>query len=206
MVLLPASHGAILFAVLPLATAVAAALRLGERPSMGFWVSALCGAALVLGFALMQGGGTVQIGDLLLLLSVVAGALGYAEGGRLAKEIGGWRVICWAVVLGGPISLLVLLLVDAPVLVDAPASAWFAFAYAAFVSQLLGFFVWYKALALGGVAKTGQIQLLMPFFSLLGAYLLLDESLSVAYFLFASAVMIAISINRKMPVRYSQQA
>ncbi len=200
MELLPASHGAILFAVLPLATAVAATLLLGERPSFGFWLTALVGGSLVLVFALIQSGGTLQAGDLLLLLSVLAGALGYAEGGRLAAEIGGWRVICWAVIVGAPSSLLVVILFVNPVEAQVPFSAWMAFGYVAFISQLVGFFAWYKALALGGVAKVGQIQLLMPFFTLLGAFLLLDEALSLTYFLFAGAVVAAIVLNRKMPV------
>lgn len=200
MTFLPAAHGAILFAVLPLTTAVAAALLLGERPSLGFWVSAFAGAVLVLVFSMIQGGGEPQIGDLLLILSVFAGALGYAEGGRLAVDIGGWRVICWAVLIGSPVALTVLLLFASPVVLDAPFSAWLAFAYVAFISQLAGFFVWYKGLALGGVAKVGQVQLLMPFFSLLGAFLLLGERLSPAYFVFAGAVVAMVALNRKMPV------
>jgi drug/metabolite transporter (DMT)-like permease len=94
-----ASHGAVLIGILPLATAAAGALRAGDRPSIGFWITAILGSAIVVSFAVIQGAGKLQSADLLLLVALLAGAVGYAEGGRLARELGGWQVICWALVL-----------------------------------------------------------------------------------------------------------
>ncbi len=197
---LPAAHGAILIALLPLATAVAARFRAGERPSPLFWVTALAGTALVAGFALGQGGGALQPGDLALLAAIVMGGIGYAEGGRLAAEMGGWRVICRALVLGAPVALILVLATASLPAAPVPASAWLALAYLALVSQLLGFFAWYQGLALGGVARISQLQLLMPFFALLGAAVLLGEPMVAGDYLFAAAVSVVILLNRRTAV------
>lgn len=197
---LPAAHGAILIALLPLATALAARFRTRERPSALFWLTALAGTLLVAGFALSRGGGALQGGDLLLLAAIVLGGIGYAEGGRIAAEIGGWRVICWALVLGSPVALL-MILVAAPLPVEpVPWRAWVSLGYLALFSQLLGFFVWYQGLALGGVARVSQLQLLMPFFTLLGAAALLGEAMEPVDYLLAGAVSVIVLINRKTAV------
>lgn len=199
---LPASHGAVLIALLPLSTAVAARFRTRERPSVEFWITALAGTLLVIGFALSQGAGSLRAGDIALLIAVLAGGLGYAEGGNLARQIGGWRVICWALVLSAPLALAaVLIFADFPVS-GTPVSAWAALAYVAMISQFLGFFLWYQALAIGGVARVSQLQLMMPFFTLLGAWVLLGESqaLSLHYLLFAAAVVSIVALNRRAPI------
>ncbi len=175
---LPASHGAVVTGLLPAVTAVMAVVRAGERPSKLFWGSCLVGVLAVLFFALSQGAGQLHPADLLLLLAVLLGGLGYAEGGRLAREMGGWRVICWALVLMAPFLVL-------PVLFSlhlhgnpAQPAAWFGFAYVCIVSMFLGFFAWYRGLAIGGVARTGQLQLLQPVLTLLWASLLLGENIT----------------------------
>src|SRR5689334_5723434 len=136
----PAAHGAIVIGLLPLATAFAAAVRGGERPSWQFWLASLAGSAIVIVFALVSGGGGLQMADLALLGAVAAGALGYAEGGRLARTLGGWQVISWALVLSAPF-------ISIPVGIAlwqhgaaAPPIAWLAFGYVAVISQFLGFF------------------------------------------------------------------
>lgn len=170
-----ASHGAVLMGILPLATAIAAFLRVGERPGGRFWISSIAGSATVAAFSLSSGSGEIEAADGALLLGVALAALGYAEGGRLAREIGGWQVICWSLVLAfpfivGPVAWLV-----ARHGIDAPASAWTGFLYLSFVSAFLGFFAWYHGLALGGVARVGQLQLLQPFFTFIAAALFLGE-------------------------------
>lgn len=199
---LPASHGAVLIALLPLSTAVAARFRTRERPSVEFWITALAGTSLVIGFALTQGAGSLQAGDVALLVAVMAGGLGYAEGGALARQMGGWRVICWALVLSAPFAFgAVAVFAEFPV-AETPLSVWAAFAYVAMVSQFLGFFLWYQALAIGGVARVSQLQLLMPFFTLLGAWVLLGEveALSLRYLLFAGMVVLLVALNRRAPI------
>jgi len=198
---LPASHGAVLVGVLPLATAVFAVLRGKERPSMGFWLMALAGTALVATFALRQGGGSLHQADLLMFGAVLLGALGYAEGGRLAQSMPGAQVISWALVLAAPFLLIPVISVAWPqraLMAQASTQAWLAFAYISVFSMLIAFFFWYRAMALGGVARVGQVQLLQPFLTLLGAAVLLGEALSVDSLLFAGAVIAVVAIGRKL--------
>ncbi|WP_257451366.1 EamA family transporter [Archangium lipolyticum] len=172
---MPASHGAVLVGLLPAATAVAAVFRARERPSWGFWLSALAGLGCVVGFALAQGAGRPTSGDALVLLAVAAGAVGYAEGGVLARELGSWRVICWALVLSAPFLAPVVALSLRPEMLSASPRAWLGLGYVSVVSMFLGFFAWYRGLALGGVARVSQLQLVQPLLTLLWCALLLGE-------------------------------
>ncbi|WP_292045689.1 DMT family transporter [Massilia sp. UBA6681] len=198
---LPASHGALLVGVLPLVTALYAALRGHERPSRGFWGMALLGSSLVVGFALAQGGGSLHPADLLVFGAVAAAAVGYAEGGRLARSLGGPETICWALVLAAPVLLPVLLWHGIPALGGVGTASWLGFAYVTAISMFIGFFFWYRGLALGGVARVGQVQLLQPFMSLVGAALLLGEALTLANCAFAPAVAAVVFAGRRMAVR-----
>lgn len=205
MAKLPAAHGAIVLGILPLATALVSALRNGERPTWGFWLASAAGSVVVVGFAVLQGAGSLQLEDVALLAAVIAAAFGYAEGGRLAVEMGGWQVICWALVLLAPFLALPMLLV---VMVHNPVasfSAWLGFGYVSVVSQLLGFFAWYRGLALGGVARISQIQLLQPFLTILAAALLLGEPLMPLSILAALLVLAIIALGRMAGIarRYS---
>jgi len=200
----PASHGAVLAGMLPLATALYAALRGFERPSKGFWLVALLGTGLVLVFALGQGGGALQRADLLMFGAVNAAAAGYAEGGRLARRLGGQEVICWALVLAAiPAALLLLTLPGDRLarLATAGPASWLAFGYVTVFSMFIGFFFWYRGLALGGVARVGQVQLLQPFLSLAGAAVLLGENLTMANVGFALAVIATVALGRHMQVQ-----
>lgn len=197
----PASHGAIVLGILPLATAMFAALRFGERPSAGFWIAAVVGSAIVVVFALSQGDGGLQMADLALLAAVVAAAMGYAEGGRLAQTMGGQQVIAWALLLSLPLLLPMTAWLGWRYGISASPKAWLGFAYVSLFSMFIGFFFWYKGLALGGIARVGQVQLLQPFMTLLGAALLLGEALAGRNLLFALAVLIVVGFGRKMAVR-----
>lgn len=198
---LPAAHGALLVGVLPLVTALYAALRGHERPSTGFWGMALLGSGLVVAYALVQGGGSLLPADLLVFGAVVAAAVGYAEGGHLSRSLGGPETICWALVLAAPVLLPVLLWHGLPALGGVGMASWIGFAYVTAVSMFVGFFFWYRGLALGGVARVGQVQLLQPFMSLVGAALLLGEALTWPNCAFALAVAAVVFGGRKMAVR-----
>jgi drug/metabolite transporter (DMT)-like permease len=201
---LPASHGAVLVGILPLATALLSALRGNEKPSAGFWAMALLGSAIVIGFALRQSGGSFHPADLLMFGAVALGALGYAEGGRLAQAMGGQAVICWALVLSAPLLAPLVLWLSWPQLgtiADAGARAWIGFAYVSVFSMFIGFFFWYRGMAVGGVARVGQVQLVQPFLTLVGAALLLGEPLEPINFVFAFAVIAVVAAGRKMQVR-----
>jgi drug/metabolite transporter (DMT)-like permease len=193
----PAAHGAVVVGLLPLATALTAAWLAHERPSRRFWASALFGSAVVVAFALWDGGGELQGADALLVAAVAAAAVGYAEGGRLARTLGGWQVICWALVLAAPAMLVPTLLVADARLLAAPASAWAGFAYVSGVSMFLGFFAWYRGLALGGIAAVGQVQLLQPFLTIAASALLLGERVGAATYVAAALVIASIAIGRR---------
>ena len=196
----PAAHGAVVLAILPLATAAAGAIVADERPSRGFWLAALAGSAAVAAFALREGAGSLHAADLALLAAVLCAAFGYALGARAAATLGSWQSISWSLV-----ACLPLLVAIAPFVMpdDAravPQSAWLGFAYVALVSQYLGFFAWYRGLAIGGIARVGQLQLLQPFMTILASAILLGEAVSLAMMAFAVVVVVIVAIGRAMPV------
>ncbi|GAB3543535.1 DMT family transporter [Noviherbaspirillum agri] len=197
----PASHGAVVVGILPLATALFGALRFGERPSAGFWIAAVIGSLIVIAFALMQGGGTLHFADFALLGAVAAAAMGYAEGGRLSQTMGGQQVICWALVLSMPVLLPITLWLGWQYGITASAKAWIGFGYVSLFSMFIGFFFWYKGLALGGIARVGQVQLLQPFMTLVGAALILGETLEANNLMFALAVIAVVAAGRRMTIR-----
>ncbi len=198
---LPSAHGAIVLALLPVATAVFGALRAGERPSMGFWLVSLLGSALVIAFAVQSGATGLHLADLALIGAVLAAALGYAEGARLARRLGGWQVISWALVLSLPFLLPPVLLTMGEVPWESlTGEVWISFLYVALISQYLAFFAWYTGMSLGGVAKIGQLQLLQTFFTLGFSWLLLGEPIDLATKLFAVAVFLCVAWSRRMPV------
>jgi drug/metabolite transporter (DMT)-like permease len=176
----PASHGAVVIALLPAATAVTAVIRGKERPLLSFWVTAAVGALAAVGFASLQGGGFGQLhsSDLLLFGAVVAAAVGYAEGGLLSRELGSWQTVSWALVLSAPLMIAM----AAVSVIQQPPSAtpveWASFAYLAVVSMFLGFFAWYRGLAIGPMAQVSQVQLIQPVLSIIWAALLLREELT----------------------------
>jgi drug/metabolite transporter (DMT)-like permease len=192
-----ASHGGVVLAVLPLATAVVAAVRAGERPTPAFWLWALLGTLLVLAFALLRGRGHLATGDLFLLLAGVLAAIGYAEGGVLARARPGLVVIGWALVLTLPAVLPVGLLLLPRVNWSADAAAWAAFLYVAIGSQFLGFYFWYKGLALGGIARIGQVQLLQTFLTLGCSAVLLGETIDKFTLIFALATVLCVWAGRR---------
>ena len=191
-----AAHGGVVVGVLPAATAAFAVLRAGERPPRAFWLSALAGLAAVLAFTLSRGVGGLERADAELLAAVLVCAVGYAEGGRLARELGGARTICWALLLALPVSLPVAA-AHAGGLADATASAWAGFAYVALVSMFLGFFAWYAGLARGGIARMSQLQLAQPVLTLVWSALLLGETVSAPTALCAAIVIVCVAATQR---------
>ncbi|WP_310114369.1 DMT family transporter [Pseudarthrobacter oxydans] len=175
-----ASHGAVVIALLPAATATAAVIRERERPPVAFWLVSGVGALAVTVFASAQSGGLGVIlwADLLLLGSVAAAAVGYAEGGLLARELGSWQTISWALVLASPLMLILAAASASQQPPSATPVQWAAFGYLAVVSMFLGFFAWYRGLAIGPIARVSQIQLIQPVLTICWAALLLGEALA----------------------------
>lgn len=168
----PAAHGAVINGLLPISTAIMGAWLAKERLNAAFWLAACTGSALVVVYAVWEGAGHLQAGDGVMLAAVVMGGLGYAAGGTAARTLGGWQTICWALVLALPLMTFASLWAVSAYPVDLnaiPISAWAAFAYLALVSQLIGFFAWYAGLAIGGVGRVGQVQLLQVFMTVCAA-------------------------------------
>lgn len=191
------AHSIVFIGLLPLATAIFGALRAGERPKPAFWVFSVLGSALVAGFALAQGIEASPVGDSLMLAAVIVCGLGYAEGARLSRRLGGWQVICWALVLSLPLMLVASLLFLPETLTGVGAPAWMGLAYVSLFSMLIGFVFWYRGLAQGGIAAVGQLQLLQPFMGLALAATLLGEPVSAAMFGTTLAVILCVAGARK---------
>lgn len=170
-----AAHSIVFVGLLPMSTAIFAVRRAGERPSLSFWIFAGVGAALVAAFALTRGAEGSLKGDLLMIAAVLVCGLAYAEGGRLSRKLGGWQVICWALVIALPFMGLLGLATWPKELAQTSAAAWTGLAYVSLFSMLIGFIFWYRGLALGGVAAVGQLQLLQPLMGLGLASWLLGE-------------------------------
>ena len=192
----PSSHGAVVIGLLPAATAVAAVIRGKERPSLAFWIASGLGVLSVVVFVAIAGGGLdgLRPGDLLLLGAVVTAAIGYAEGALLSREIGSWQTICWALVLALPITITITAITLAPGWPRAGAPAWLAFGYMALFSMFLGFFAWYRGLAIGPIARVSQIQLVQPVLTIVWAALLLGEPLTVITVVGALAVILCAAL------------
>lgn len=199
----PASHGAVVLAALPLLTAMSGALVAGERPSAGFWACGVAGTGTVLVYSLLTGGGSgsdLRWADLLLAAAACCAAMAYALGGEMARRIGGWEVISWALVFSAPVMLVLLILFAGPINWNAGASAWAGFVYVSVFSMLLGFFAWNKGLALGGIAKVGQIQLLQPFVALAASAVVLGETVGWLEIMFSLLVVALVALGWRMRV------
>lgn len=195
-----ASHAAVIIALLPLATAVVAAIVMHQRARLGFWLSACIGAALVVGFSLYRAtqhgpGLALEWGDVLMLGAVVSAALGYVYGAKVTPTLGAEQVICWVCVLALPVTLPGAWLTWPEQAVR--ASSWWALGYVGVFSMWAGFFAWYRGLALGGTLKVSQVQLLQPFLSILAAIPLLGESLDLMTVGFALAVVVAVFTGKR---------
>jgi drug/metabolite transporter (DMT)-like permease len=199
----PAAHGAVVIGLLPAATAVVAVLRAAERPSVRFWLASGLGVAAVVGFVTLTAGGLASLhpADLLLVGAVVLAAIGYGEGALLSRELGSWQTICWALIVALPVMLPLMLagLSDGWPRADAPA--WSAFAYLAGVSMFLGFFAWYRGLAIGPIARVSQIQLVQPVLTIVWAGLLLGERLDLVVALGALAVILCAATAVRARIR-----
>lgn len=191
------SHSIVFLGLLPLATAVFGVIRGGERPRRAFWLFSLCGSLLVVGFALSHLAAVLLKGDLLMLASVIVCGLGYAEGAKLSRELGGWQVISWALIISLPFVLIASYLTLPESLSHISTSAWLALGYVSLFSMLIGFIFWYKGLAIGGIAAVGQLQLLQPFFGLGLSASLLHESVSPLMIAVTLGVILCVIGSRK---------
>lgn len=201
----PASHGGVVLGILPLATSAISTLIAGERPSPTFWLAALAGAGIVIGFTLHEGGGSLGQGDLFLLAAAVTSALGYVISGKLTRKgMAGWEVISWVLVVALPVTVPVALwtMPDEPASI--PTWSWIGFVYVALLSQYIGFFAWNAGLAIGGIAHVSQVQLLQTFVTLLIAAGINREPIALSAWFVAGAVFLLVVAANRAKVRQAK--
>jgi drug/metabolite transporter (DMT)-like permease len=198
----PASHAAVVLAALPLLTAMAGVFVARERPSLGFWVCGVAGTAVVVVYSLLTGSSASGLhwADLLLAGAALSGATAYALGGEMTHRIGGWEVISWALVASAPVLVFLFWILPFSINWDASPAAWAGFAYVSVFSQFIGFFAWNKGMALGGIARIGQMQLLQPFVTLAASAVLLGETIGWTEIVFAMLVVGFVAAGWRMRV------
>jgi drug/metabolite transporter (DMT)-like permease len=192
-----ASHGGVVLGILPIATALVAVAITHERPRPLFWIASVAGAALVIAFSLRQGGGAFSTGDLLLFAAVAVSAIGYAFSGRLTSQMPGWEVISWVLVIALPLSIPAAALTMPADISHIALKPWLGLLYVALFSQWIGFFAWNAGLAVGGIARVSQIQLLQPFVTFALASFFNDETITLQILLFAAAVVVTVAISAR---------
>jgi drug/metabolite transporter (DMT)-like permease len=192
-----ASHGGVVLGILPIATALVAVAITHERPRPLFWIASVAGAALVIAFSLRQGGGAFSTGDLLLFAAVAVSAIGYAFSGRLTSQMPGWEVISWVLVIALPLSIPAAALTMPEDISHIALKPWLGLLYVALFSQWIGFFAWNAGLAMGGIARVSQIQLLQPFVTFALASFFNDESITPQILLFATAVVLTVAVSTR---------
>jgi drug/metabolite transporter (DMT)-like permease len=192
-----ASHGGVVLGVLPIATALVAVAITHERPGPLFWIASVAGAALVIAFALRQGGGALSAGDMFLFASVAVSAIGYAFSGRLTSQMPGWEVISWVLVIALPLSIPAAVLTMPADVTHIALKPWLGLLYVALFSQWIGFFAWNAGLAMGGIARVSQVQLLQPFVTFALASFFNDETITLQIVLFAAAVVATVAISTR---------
>ena len=198
-----ASHGGVVLGILPIATALVAVAITHERPRPLFWIASLAGAALVISFALRQGGGALSAGDVLLFAAVAVAAVGYALSGRLTAQMPGWEVISWVLVIALPVSIPAAALTMPADIGHIAPKPWLALLYVALFSQWIGFFAWNAGMAMGGIARVSQIQLMQPFVTFALASYFAGEAITLQILLFASAVVATVAVSTRTRARIS---
>ena len=200
---LPSSHSGIVLGILPLAMSLFAAIKYKEKPSSSFWMISIFGTFIVISYTFIDNNGSLMIEDLWLLFAILFAAIGYSEGGTLAKEMGSIGVISWALVISLPINLFASYLFYEINYASISFQAIISLTYVGLFSMFIGFFFWYKGIAIGGISRVGQVQLIQPFLTIVGAYFLTNEKITTLNMLFAFMVLVVIIIGRKTKIQVS---
>jgi drug/metabolite transporter (DMT)-like permease len=195
------SHGAVILGMMPLATTVIGVVRFGERPSIGFWIISLLGAALVVTYALLKSSGSFTLVDGLLVLGGICACIGYVEGGELSRKMNPRAVISWALVISLPANIVFSYLTFHSSYIEAGAFAWSTFVYLSLFPMFFGFFFWYEGLAIGGIARVSQVQLVQPFCTLIAASVLLGDPLTFMNLVFAVLVVSTVILGKRMLIK-----
>jgi drug/metabolite transporter (DMT)-like permease len=189
------SHGAVILGMMPLASTVIGAIRFGERPSIGFWMVSILGAALVVTYALLKSSGSFTLVDVLLVLGGICACIGYVEGGELSRKMNPRAVISL------PANIVFSYLTFDSAYLNVGTFAWSIFVYLSLFPMFLGFFFWYEGLAIGGIARVSQVQLIQPFCTLIIASILLGDSLTWMNVVFAVLVVSTVILGKRMLIK-----
>lgn len=200
MTTLPSSHSGIVLGILPLAMSLFAAIKYKEKPSLSFWLTSIFGTFMVISYTFMDNDGSLMIEDLWLLFAILFAAIGYSEGGILSKEMGSIAVISWALVISLPLNLFASYVFYETSYATISFQAFMSLMYVGLFSMFIGFFFWYKGIAIGGISRVGQVQLIQPFLTIIGAYFLTNEKITFLNILFALIVLIVIIIGRRTKI------
>ncbi len=195
------SHGAVILGMMPLATTVIGVIRFKERPSLGFWLVSFLGAALVVVYAMLKSLGSFTYIDGLLVAGGICACIGYVEGGELSRKINPRVVISWVLVISLPITIVMSYFTFNVQYIDAGSMAWLILIYLSLFPMFIGFFFWYEGLAVGGIARVSQVQLIQPFCTLLAASVLLGDSLTMMNLVFACLVVSTVILGKRMLVK-----
>ena len=195
------SHGAVILGMMPLASTVIGVIRFKERPSLGFWLVSLLGAALVVAYALLKNAGSFTYIDGLLVLGGICACVGYVEGGELSRKMNPRSVISWALVISLPINIVMSYFTFEMQYLHAGSMAWIILIYLSLFPMFIGFFFWYEGLAIGGIARVSQVQLIQPFCTLVVASILLGDALTIMNLVFASLVISTVILGKRMLVK-----
>jgi hypothetical protein len=195
------SHGAVILGMMPLATTVIGVIRFKERPSLGFWLVSLLGAALVVVYALLKSSGDFTYIDGLLVAGGICACVGYVEGGELSRKLNPRVVISGALVISLPITIVMSYFTFDMQYVDAGSMAWIILIYLSLFPMFIGFFFWYEGLAIGGIARVSQVQLIQPFCTLVAASILLGDPFTIINLVFAFLVVSTVILGKRMLVK-----
>jgi drug/metabolite transporter (DMT)-like permease len=142
------------------------------------------------------------LGDLFLVGAVIMAAIGYGEGGLLAREMGSWQTISWALVVALPVMIPLAWSSVADLdWVAVPGLAWMGFAYISVISMYVGFFAWYRGLAIGPMASVSQIQLVQPVLTIAWSALFFGEIVGPSVWIAAALVIACAGIAVRARVR-----
>jgi drug/metabolite transporter (DMT)-like permease len=195
------SHAAVIAAFMPLTTALIAVVRAHERVSWQFWLGAGAGTVALVVFALSRtgSGGGDWVADLLVVGAVLSSSWCYVVGASVTRAMPGWEVISWVVVLALPMTVPATLVLWWLTHADhhPSAGAWTSLVLLGVSSMYVGFFAWYRGLALAGIARGGQVQQLQALLTLLWSALLLGEHVTPPTVLAAVAVIASVICSQR---------
>ena len=201
MTTLPSSHSGIVLGILPLTMSVLAAIRYKEKASLAYWITSIIGASLVITYAFIDNNGFLIKEDLWLLFAILFVSVGYSEGGNLSKEMGSIAVVSWALVLTLPFNIIATYFFYETSFSSVSLQALISLSYVGLFSMYIGFFFWYKGIAIGGISRVGQVQLIQPFLTIFAAFFLTNEKITFLNILFALMVLVVIIVGKKTKIQ-----